>query len=229
MVAQRLLFNATAGLGLTAFKLSLVESPDTIVASVAPVPFTGNPSRWYANFTDVPEGHYLGNAFIGALDGFAMETYEIFLAAGDYLPDSEQGIRGVLSGLSGSIVSGAMVSPAGKISRPITIGDDYLKANSRAFSWTVDPVVGFSVASVAVAWGGRRRFGGVTSEFSGTGTATLVSSRWLIECELPKAATEGLPAGFYDWSVELSVAGVEVTRIQNTTEGDRAVLLEKQT
>lgn len=125
--------------------------------------------------------------------------------------------------------SGSMVSPAGKISRPITIGDDYLIANSRSFSWTVDAVPGFSLGDVQVRWGGSITKAGTRYTFEGTGSVDLVDDRWRIRCELLGSATEGKPSGAWDWSVELSVAGVEITKVQNVVEADRVRLIEKQT
>jgi hypothetical protein len=125
--------------------------------------------------------------------------------------------------------TGSMVSPAGKISRPITIGDDYLIVNGRAFSWTVDAVPGFSIGEVLVRWGASITKAGVRYSFQGTGAVDLVGDRWRVRCELLGSATEGKPAGAWDWSVELSVAGVEITKVQNVVEADRVRLIEKQT
>ncbi len=130
---------------------------------------------------------------------------------------------------TGQAFTNAMVSPAGRFAAPIAIGDDYLASNSRAFEWTIDPIVGFVRGDVVVRIGFKmRKSCGTVYSFSGSGSVLEVGDKWKVRCELTDAAA-GQPPGMYDWSVELSVGSVEITRIQNLTDATRVRVIEKQT
>lgn len=105
----------------------------------------------------------------------------------------------------------------------IIIGDDYLAANGRAFSWTVDEVQGFVVGSCTCSFGGKYKDNAwlVTGSIVDNGDDT-----WTLSFDLPDTATADLEPGQYRWSVEVQHAGVVITRVKSdcTTK-----LVEKQT
>ena len=56
---------------------------------------------------------------------------------------------------SGNVQTALPVTAAGQIASPLVIGDDYLNANGRAFSWTVALPTGYSVGSSTCKFGMR--------------------------------------------------------------------------
>lgn len=127
--------------------------------------------------------------------------------------------------VSGSVTASSPVSPTGTINGPLIIGDDYLAANSRQFSWDVAAVTGLSAAT-AVCWFGGTRNG---TGWLVVGTVTdLGSSTWRLAFDLPRASTIALEPGYYAWSVEVKgpTDGAEVTRVRS---GKAVELVEKAT
>lgn len=116
------------------------------------------------------------------------------------------------------------VSTSGTIDSPIIIGDDYLSANGRAFSWTVTAPTGFVLATSTCTFGGSRNGSGwlVSGTISDAG-----SGNWTISFDLAKSVTASLSPGTYLYSVELANAGgTEITRVRS---GIGVELVEKQT
>lgn len=117
------------------------------------------------------------------------------------------------------------VDSTGKINGAIVIGDYYLAANSRAFSWTIPAISGVTAAT-AVPW-----FGGkldTDNSWLVSGTLTVDGSNWVLSFDLAKTITASLAIGYYAWSVEVkSVSGVEITRVRSDT--NQVQLVEKQT
>lgn len=127
--------------------------------------------------------------------------------------------------VSGSVTASSPVSPTGTINGPIIIGDDYLAANSRQFSWEVAAVTGLSAATAVCSFGGTRNGTG----WLVTGTVTdLGSGTWRLAFDLPRASTSALDPGYYAWSVEVKgpTDGAEVTRVRS---GKGVELVEKAT
>lgn len=127
--------------------------------------------------------------------------------------------------LSGTVTASSPVSPTGTINGPLIIGDDYLAANSRGFSWDVAAVTGLSAATAICSFGGTRNGTG----WLVTGTVTdLGSSTWRLAFDLPRASTSALEPGYYAWSVEVKgpTDGAEVTRVRS---GKGVELVEKAT
>jgi hypothetical protein len=130
-------------------------------------------------------------------------------------------------GLISSSVTIEVVQPVaedGQLESPIIIGDDYLAANARAFSWTIDAITGFVAATSTCRFGGRYKTytWSVDGEIVDNGDGT-----WTLSFDLSKADTIDLVAAYYDWSVDVvSASGDEVTRIRS---GEKVELVEKQT
>jgi hypothetical protein len=127
--------------------------------------------------------------------------------------------------VSGAVTASSPVSPTGTINGPLIIGDDYLAANSRSFSWDVTAVTGLSAATATCSFGGDRN--GTGWLVSGTVT-DLGSSVWRLTFDLPRASTSALEPGYYAWSVEVKgpTDGAEVTRVRS---GTSVQLVEKAT
>jgi hypothetical protein len=112
---------------------------------------------------------------------------------------------------SGSVQTSLPVTSAGQITGPLYIGDDYLNANGRAFSWTISPRSGVTVGTATCLFGGSY----LSSSWLVTGTVIdNGNNTWTLRFELPRTVTESLVAGFYAWSVELrNAAGTEITEV----------------
>ena len=112
----------------------------------------------------------------------------------------------------------------GTIPEPISIGDDYLASNGRAFQWTIAALTGYVLASSTCKFGGRCK----TNAWLVSGTITDAGAgNWLLSFDLPRAATQSLPEGYYQWSVEVTNAsGIETTRVRS---GRAVQLADKQT
>ncbi len=120
------------------------------------------------------------------------------------------------------------VAPSGQIIAPIIIGDDYLVANGRAFTWLVAAIAGVDPLTSTFRFGGQRIIR-PENNWLVTGTVAVVdASTWRLTAELPKVYTESLAEGPYRFSGEVvSNTGVEITRIQS---GSNLVqLVKKQT
>lgn len=126
---------------------------------------------------------------------------------------------------TGAINGSSPVSDTGVIS-PIVIGDDYLAANGRAFTWTVDKPSGFSLTNAMASFGASNDDAEgwlVTGTITDNGDDTL-----LLSFDLEKDDTAGLNPTLYRWSVEIADAtGVEITQVRS---GKNLVqLVDKQT
>lgn len=130
--------------------------------------------------------------------------------------------RTLLARTTAGFITSAPVAVDGSIEE-IIIGDDYLAANGRAFSWTVDAVQGFVVGDCTCSFGGKYKDNAwlVTGTITDNGDGT-----WTLSFNLPDTATANLEPGQYRWSVEVQHSGVEITRVKSdcTTK-----LVEKQT
>jgi len=113
---------------------------------------------------------------------------------------------------TGTVTVVSPVDTTGKITADIVIGDDYLAANARAFSWTIPAVTGVTAATATCKFGGDLKGTG----WLVTGTITVDGSNWVLSFDLPKADTADLEAGYYAWSVKVySVSGTEITRVRS--------------
>lgn len=107
----------------------------------------------------------------------------------------------------------------------IVIGDDYLAANSRSFTWDVAAVSGFTVGTCTCSFGGTRS--GTGWLVSGTVSDNL-DGTWELSFDLSKDDTADLEPGEYEWSAEVaSAAGVEITNVKSDRR--RVQLVAKQT
>ena len=112
---------------------------------------------------------------------------------------------------STNVTSSNPVTSTGQITSPVFIGDDYLHANGRAFSWTIAARSGVTAATATCFFGGS--YGTLTWLVQGT-VVDNGNSTWTLRFELPKTITGSLVAGFYAWSVELrNAAGTEITEV----------------
>ena len=129
---------------------------------------------------------------------------------------------------SGTVQTSLPVTSSGQITSPLVIGDDYLAANGRAFSWTVALPTGFVVATASCRFGMRFEDETGVNSFVSTGTVTDAGSgNVTLSFDVAKTVTGTLRPGWYDWSVEIvSASGVEVTRVKS---GKNAEWQEKQT
>ena len=112
---------------------------------------------------------------------------------------------------STNVTSSNPVTSTGQITSPVFIGDDYLHANGRAFSWTIAARSGVTAATATCFFGGS--YGTSTWLVQGT-VIDNGNSTWTLRFDLPKTITGSLVAGFYAWSVELrNAAGTEITEV----------------
>ena len=129
---------------------------------------------------------------------------------------------------SGTVQTSLPVTSSGQITSPLVIGDDYLAANGRAFSWTFALPTGFVAATASCRFGMRFEDEQGVNSFVATGTVTDAGSgNVTLSFDVAKTVTGTLRPGWYDWSVEIvSASGVEVTRVKS---GKNAEWQEKQT
>lgn len=127
------------------------------------------------------------------------------------------------------IIVSSPVTATGTLN-PIIIGDDYKVSNSRAFEWTFEAIDNFTPASCSVKFGGKLPNDQTEAFLVEDGTVSnLGGGLWKAVVELDKDDTEGLTAGLYDWSVEVTEGGEEVTIARNNSNNTRVRLVEKQT
>jgi hypothetical protein len=116
---------------------------------------------------------------------------------------------------SGSVQTSLPVTASGQITGPLFIGDDYLNANGRAFSWTVALPTGYVLGTSTCRLG--MQYMDEVDEYSFVATGTVIdagSGNVTLRFDVPKATTETLAPGWYRWSVEhRDAAGVEITRV----------------
>ena len=129
---------------------------------------------------------------------------------------------------SGTVNTALPVTASGQITSPLVIGDDYLAANGRAFSWTVSLPTGFVAATASCKFGMRFEDEQGVNSFISTGTVTDAGSgNVTLSFDVAKTVTGTLRPGWYDWSVEIvSASGTEITRVKS---GKNAEWQEKQT
>lgn len=129
---------------------------------------------------------------------------------------------------SGTVQTSLPVTSSGQITSPLVIGDDYLAANGRAFSWTVALPTGFVAATASCRFGMRFEDETGVNSFISTGTVTDAGSgNVTLSFDVAKTVTGDLRPGWYDWSVEIvSASGVEITRVKS---GKNSEWQEKQT
>jgi hypothetical protein len=128
----------------------------------------------------------------------------------------------------GTVNVSTPVTSSGQLASPLIIGDDYLNANGRAFSWTVALPSGFVVATATCKFGMRYEDDQGVNSFVQSGTVIDAGSgNVTLRFDVAKAVTELLRPGWYDWSVEIaSASGTEITRVKS---GKNAEWQEKQT
>ena len=116
---------------------------------------------------------------------------------------------------SGSVQTSLPVTASGQITGPLYIGDDYLNANGRAFSWTVALPTGYVLGTSSCRLG--MEYIDESGSYSFVVTGTVIdagSGNVTLRFDVPKATTETLAPGWYRWSVEhRDAAGVEITRV----------------
>jgi hypothetical protein len=128
----------------------------------------------------------------------------------------------------GTVNVSTPVTASGQIASPLIIGDDYLNANGRAFSWTVALPSGFVAATATCKFGMRYEDDQGVNSFIQSGTVIDAGSgNVTLRFDVAKAVTGLLRPGWYDWSVEIaSASGTEITRVKS---GKNAEWQEKQT
>ena len=131
---------------------------------------------------------------------------------------------------TGTIASSIPVTASGQIDGPLVIGDDYLSANGRAFTWTVALPSAFVIATSTCKFGMQYQDEDGTYSFTVTGTvADAGSGNVTLTFDVPKATTGTLGPGWYRWSVEIaSASGTEVTRVKSS-HNKLVEWVEKQT
>ena len=116
---------------------------------------------------------------------------------------------------SGSVQTSLPVTASGQITGPLYIGDDYLNANGRAFSWTVALPTGYVLGTSSCRLG--MEYIDESGSYSFVVTGTVIdagSGNVTLRFDVPKATTETLAPGWYRWSVEhRDAAGIEITRV----------------
>jgi hypothetical protein len=128
----------------------------------------------------------------------------------------------------GTVTVSTPVTTSGQLASPLIIGDDYLNANGRAFSWTVPLPSGFVAATATCKFGMRYEDDQGVNSFIQSGTVIDAGSGSVtLRFDVVKAVTGLLRPGWYDWSVEIvSASGTEITRVKS---GKNAEWQEKQT
>jgi hypothetical protein len=128
----------------------------------------------------------------------------------------------------GTVNVSTPVTASGQLASPLIIGDDYLNANGRAFSWTVALPSGFVAATATCKFGMRYEDDEGVNSFIQSGTVIDAGSgNVTLRFDVAKAVTGLLRPGWYDWSVEIaSASGTEITRVKS---GKNAEWQEKQT
>ena len=116
---------------------------------------------------------------------------------------------------SGSVQTSLPVTASGQITGPLFIGDDYLNANGRAFSWTVALPTGYVLGTSTCRLG--MQYMDESGSYSFVVTGTVIDAgggNVTLRFDVPRATTETLAPGWYRWSVEhRDAAGVEITRV----------------
>lgn len=133
---------------------------------------------------------------------------------------------------SGTVFTSPPVTETGQLDA-IVIGDDYNKANNRSFKWTFDAIPGFNIGVCTGKFGAKHSSNPSAYSFLVTAPAgditDLGGGRWQVEFEIDHTKTDELPQAFYDWSVEITEDGEEITIAKSRDTRDRVRLVHKQT
>lgn len=127
---------------------------------------------------------------------------------------------------TGIVVITAPVSVSGVLEE-LVLGDDYLTSNGRALEWTFPAIAGFTTSATGKL--------GLRSDCNNeliltNGVVTDVGGGdWKVTFDVLGTDTENLTPGNYDWSVEITQGGVEVTIAKNTMVRTMTRMVEKQT
>lgn len=108
----------------------------------------------------------------------------------------------------------------------LVIGDDYLVSNSRAIIVNVCSVTGMTVDATP-----RLGFskGNETLTITDGSVVDAGNGIWVIRFNISRTDSEGLTPGMYDWSVELSQGGKEVTVAKSISYETKIEWVRKQT
>jgi hypothetical protein len=214
---------AVAGIQVLSWLDSMIEDDgtgqkrfDTIALEMAPAGGGGGGTDWTANertairsILGIPtSGTTPTDPAVGILDEIRDQT--ALIQAG------------------GTVTVSTPVTASGQLASPLIIGDDYLNANGRAFSWTVPLPSGFVAATATCKFGMRYEDDQGVNSFIQSGTVIDAGSgNVTLRFDVAKAVTGTLRPGWYDWSVEIaSASGTEITRVKS---GKNAEWQEKQT
>lgn len=108
----------------------------------------------------------------------------------------------------------------------LIIGDDYKADNERTINFTFDAIPDFTLAAV-----GKMGFDNDEDSLLVEG-GTLTDNEdgtWTVSFEIDQADTTGLTPGNYNWSIEISEGGEEVTVGRNDTKVEQIKWVEKYT
>ena len=217
--------------GETGVTASRYSEAGTLIQSGIAMTETSEPGVFSGSFTFASAGYQTVHLFSeGETEAFG--RWAIAVTADNTTADYAESIgelrsRATVASYSttGRVTVVNPVDNTGKVTGAIVIGDDYLAANSRAFSWTIPAISGVTAAT-ATPW-----FGGKLDNDNAwlvDGTLTVDGSNWVLSFDLAKEDTLNLESGYYAWSVEVkSATGVEITRVRSDT--NQVQLVEKQT
>jgi hypothetical protein len=208
----------TAGLALSDIVSRVTSTVATLWSNLtAMITGTGASAKYTTTaLEDAPAGGSGGTSDWTANERTAIRAILGVPASGTTPTDPTTGILDTIRDKTALITSGSVqtslpVTLAGQITGPLYIGDDYLNANGRAFSWTIAARSGVTAATATCFFGGS--YGTSTWLVQGT-VVDNGNSTWTLRFDLPKTITGLLVAGFYAWSVELrNAGGTEITEV----------------
>lgn len=126
----------------------------------------------------------------------------------------------------GSVQVNLPVTATGSL-RPIVIGDDYLAANGRAFTWTISAIAGITPGTATAYFGGTST-GSPQHTFLVTGTVTdNGNGTWTVRCDMPRATSATLLEQQYEWTLGIQASGG--TRVTPVRWGERVQAVESHT
>jgi len=129
---------------------------------------------------------------------------------------------------TGTAITSAPVSADGDLDELI-IGDDYLAANSRALEWTFSAIVGFTTSATG-KFGIKNANDGAEVYTNTSGVVTDIGGgNWKVSFDVPRTALASLTSGVYDYSVEITEGGTEITILRNRQIKYRVAVVDKQT
>lgn len=108
----------------------------------------------------------------------------------------------------------------------LIIGDDYKGDNDRSIDLTFDAISDFTTAAI-----GKLGFTSRDDSLLVTGGVVVDNEdgTWTVSFEIDQADTAGLTPGSYNWSVEISQGGEEITVGRNETKVEQIQWVEKHT